>query len=183
MKISMRKFNAILAAAMLILFLIHAIMGTMTMLGVSSTSLKFFAWALVGVIVLHIVVTTILTIQTLYARKKSGVGYFRENLLFWARRISGFAIIPPMIMHLLIFKASNSGAYRLSVFTTGRLISQILLLIAIAVHIITNVKPALIAFGIKGLKEFAVDILIIISILLIIFGMAFIVYYIRWHAV
>ena len=178
----MRRLNMFLVAGMLVSFLAHAIMGSLQLVGASSNALKIVAWILVGLISAHVAVTTILTVQTLYARKKAGVGYFKNNLLFWARRISGLTIIIPLIMHLVIFRASNADAYRLQVFTTGRLISQILLIAAIALHVLINVKPALMSFGVKGHKVYAADIIFVLSVLLLIFAAAFAVYYWRWIA-
>jgi hypothetical protein len=54
------------------------------------------------------------------------------------------------------------------------------MVISIAVHVITNVKPSLISLGIRSLREYAVDILLVMSLLLLIAGAAFVVYYLRW---
>ena len=179
----MRKLNMFLVIGMIVTFLAHAIMGSVQLFGADANTLKGIAWTSVALIVAHMIVTTILTVETLHARRKSGAGYFKNNLLFWTRRISGFTIIIPLLMHLVIFRASNADAYRLQVFTTGKLISQILLVAAIALHVITNIKPVLISFGIRGLKSYFTDILFILSILLLFFAAAFAVYYLRWMTV
>jgi hypothetical protein len=86
-----------------------------------------------------------------------------------------------LIAHILIFRGSTQGgAYRLNLFAGPQLVSQILMVISIAVHVITNVKPSLISLGIRSLKDYAVDILVVLSILLLIAGAAFVVYYLRW---
>ena len=74
------------------------------------------------------------------------------------------------------------GAFRLRWFNAGRLVTQLLLLVSIAVHVIANVKPALIAFGIRRLKPRAADALFVLSALLLVFAAAFIVYYVCWNA-
>lgn len=178
----MRKLNMFLVIGMLITFLAHAIMGSLRLFGADANALKVVAWISVAFITAHVIVTTILTIQTLHARKMSGAGYFKENKLFWVRRISGFAIVIPLIMHLVIFRSSNADAYRLQVFTTGRMISQILLVAAIALHVLTNIRPTGIAFGIRGLKKYSTDILFVLTIILLVLMAAFVVYYLRWMA-
>lgn len=178
----MRRFNMFLVAGMLLTFLLHAIMGSLQLVGAGSGAMKTVAWVLVGFITAHVIVTTILTVQSLHARRLSGAGYFKDNALFWARRISGFLIIIPLIMHLAIFNASNAEVYRLQEFTTGRMISQILLVAAIALHVLTNVKPALISYGVKGEKRVAADVWVILSVLLLLFTLAFVIYYLRWIA-
>ena len=179
----MRKANMAAVAGMLVTFLLHGIFGSIRLLGGSADTLKIVARVCVGFVMVHVILTGIMTAQTLIAWRKSGTGYFRQNKLFWARRISGFAIIIPLIMHIVIFSPSNKDVIRLSVFTTGRLISQVLLVLSIALHVITNVKPALITLGIRNLKKFAFDILFVLSVLMLFFAIAFLIYYLRWIAV
>ena len=93
----------------------------------------------------------ILTVKTLLTIKKSGKGYFRENLLFWTRRISGFALI-------------IDEAYRLVFFHSGRLISQILLAACLALHIIMNIRPMLIGMGAKQRGLLSADICFVLSV-------------------
>ena len=180
----MRRLNLILVAGMLVSFLVHAIIGSMHLMGAQSNlrALMIAADFLVAFMAAHVVVSIIFSVRTLKAIKKSGAHYFKNNLLFWARRISGFLIIIPMIMHLMIFHSPKSEVYRLSAFTAGRLISQILLVAAIALHVLINVKPALMGFGVKGHRKFAGDIIFVLTILLFIFAIAFFIYFLRWTA-
>ena len=75
---------------------------------------------------------------------------------------------------------NNDGVYRLNYFGTIQLVSQILLVISLIVHVISNVKPVLIAFGMKKLKDYAPDLLLILGGVLLFTGIAFVIYYIRW---
>ena len=106
--------------------------------------------------------------------------YFRENKLFWTRRITGFVLIIPLLMHLLIFSGTGDEAYRLVFFHSGRLISQILLIAALALHILTNIRPALIGLGIKAGRLLSADICFVLSVVLLLCCCAFCVYYLRW---
>ena len=148
----MRKWNAILTAAILVLFLIHATLGGFQLVGVGDTAAKWAAWAALALIVVHTVIGVKLTLDALRVWKKTGVSYFRENALFWARRLSGFAIMVLLAFHLTAFGETNGGMYRLKWFDTAKLVTQILLVAAIALHIVTNVRPMLISFGIRSLK-------------------------------
>lgn len=179
----MRKFNAFLTAAMMLTFLAHAIFGAFQLFGIGDNALKVLARITVVLAAVHAVLGVIMTVQTLYAQKKAGVRYFMRNKLFWIRRISGFIIAVLLVFHITAFMAKPAGdAYRLATFNTFKLITQILLVLSIAVHVISNIKPALMAFGIKSLKPYATDILIVVSVLLLVFIAAFIVYFIRWNA-
>ncbi len=71
--------------------------------------------------------------------------------------------------------------FRLYPFDINRLIVQMLFLLSVAVHIITNVKPALITFGVKRLKPKSGGILFFISAALLFMAAGFIIYFIRWQ--
>ncbi len=178
----MRRLNTVLVVGMLVTFLIHGIMGALQIAGADADAQKTIARVCLTFVAGHVIVTSVLTARTLRARRLSGAGYFRDNLLFWVRRISGFAVIIPLVMHLLIFRAGNAEAYRLQAFTTGRLISQILLVAALALHVLSNVRPLLISLGIRGHRAFALDLMLVLSVLLLLFAAAFAIYYTRWAA-
>ncbi len=177
----MRRINGILTAAILVLFIAHAVLGAFQLFGIGSVTLRVLAWILAGLVIVHTLIGFKLTFDTLRAWKKSGVSYFRHNALFWARRLSGYAVMVFLIFHAFAFSYTSSGAYRLYAFDGFRLTTQILLVVTIAVHVITNVKPMLITFGIKNLRAIAGDILLVLSILLLFMAAAFIFYYLRWN--
>lgn len=180
----MRKINAWLCLLIFLLLLVHAIAGGFQLMGVipgGSQTLTAAAWILVGFLAVHTVIGVKLTIDTLRAVRKSGVSYGRENLLFWARRISGLAILVLLVTHLLIFAADSGGVYRLHLFAGAQLVTQILLVLAVLVHILTNIRPLFIAFGAGRLRVVMKDILFILSVILLFCGAAFLIYYLRWN--
>ena len=164
----------------LVCFIAHAIAGSISMAGSYTDTLKIVARVAVVLVCLHMVIGGKLTYDTLHAMKLSGASYFKGNEMFWARRISGLLIIIPLVMHLVIFRASNAGAYRLEVFDTGRLISQIFMVLTILLHVFINMRPMMISLGVKEYKAFKIDTLIVVSVLMLLFGMAFVIYYMRW---
>lgn len=177
----MRKWNAILSAVILLLFLAHAILGGFQLLGVGDTALKHMARGLVALIAAHLAIGCKLTADSLRVWRRSGVSYWRENQLFWARRISGFAIMLLLGFHLYAFGYYVDGAYRLHWFNNAKLCTQILLVAALAVHVVTNVRPMLISFGVKGLKRCVGDILAVLSIVLLFMAVTLVLYYLRWN--
>ena len=178
----MRKWNALISGVILVMFLIHAVVGSMQLFGIGSTALKTMAYGMLALIAVHVVISVKLTADTLRAQKAAGTAYWRQNALFWARRISGFAIMLFLGFHLTAFGYQTDAGYRLRYFDTFKLVTQILLVITIAVHVISNAKPILISFGIRRLKERAADILFVLSVLLLLMGAAIVVYYIRWNS-
>lgn len=180
----MRKWNAILSMGILALFLIHAIAGAFQLSGFipgGSAIMEKMAFAMVCLIFIHFVIGIKLTVDTIKAIIKSGTSYFKENKLFWIRRISGLAVMLFVIFHIMIFLGTNNGAYRLNLFEGIQLASQLLLVISVAVHVVTNIKPLMISIGAKSYKMFLTDIILVLSVLLVFMGAAFIVYYLRWN--
>lgn len=177
----MRKWNGILSLAALILLLLHGILGSFQLIGVGSTAVKALAWIAVGLLAVHAVFGVKLTVDTLRIWKKTGAAYFRENRLFWARRISGFSTLVFLLFHVTAFSAGGDGAYRLQWFNQGKLVLQLLFAASLAVHIITNIRPLMLSLGIKSGRKWLGDILFVLSVLLLFMALAFVIYYLRWN--
>ena len=181
----MRKTNVVLSAGILVLLLVHMIAGGLQMAGYLSggkRSLTILSWVMLVMIAVHILIGIILTAETLRLQKKSGVSYPKENRLFWVRRISGFALMAFVVCHLLVFLGtSQNGAFRLHLFAGAELVTQMLLVLSLGVHVLSNLSPLLIGLGIRCFRTFLPDMLAVLSVLLLAAGMAFVVYYIRWN--
>lgn len=178
----MRRVNTFVTIGIILSFLFHAVLGSIRLFGADAGSPIIAAWICMVFVVFHVIITSILTFKTITSIKKSGKNYFRDNLLFWARRISGFALLIPLVMHLLIFSGTGDEAYRLVFFHSGRLISQILLTATLTLHILTNIHPLLIGLGIKQHRIISADMLFVISVFLLFCCCAFCIYYLRWIA-
>lgn len=177
----MRKLNGIITAAVIVLFVIHALAGSYQMAGVGQSALKPVAWTAAGLVFAHIVISIILTARSIKVWRRTGVGYFKENKLFWARRISGAAVIFLLLIHMFAIGTKVNGVFRLQEFNTAKLVIQILFVSALAVHVISNVRPLLITFGIKSFKSRISEIIIILSVLFAVMGLAFVIYWFRWN--
>ena len=178
----MRRLNAILSAAILLLFILHGVLGAFQMFGMGTVTMKAITHSMLTLIAVHTALGTKYTADAIRVWRKTGAPYFRQNLLFWARRVSGFAIMVLIAFHVTAFSYTVEGAFRLKWFDGFRLATQLLLLASIAVHVVANVKPMLISFGIRRLRPRTADLLFILSALLLVMAVAFIVYYLRWNA-
>lgn len=177
----MRKLNVVISVTLLALFLIHGIMGSFQLLGISANAGKILAWIGVALITVHTVFGVILTVRTVLNGKKSGKWYLRQNGLFWTRRISGVALLIVAFFHVGLFGRIVGNEYILSEFTTGKLATQILLIAALFIHIFVNVRPMLVSLGVMKYKERRIDLFLILSILLLFFTVAVVIYYIGWQ--
>ena len=177
----MRKWNTILSVLMLLIFMIHGIMGSFMLNGVGSSAGQLLAWIGVGILVVHTVIGVILTVQSLQTAKQSGKMYLKQNVIFWARRASGMAILILLLFHIGLFGKVQNGTYILFPFTTVKMVTQLLFVAAIFVHIFINIRPLLVSLGIISYKERRGDIYLILSVLLLFIAGAVIFYYIGWQ--
>jgi hypothetical protein len=180
----MRKVNAIISMGIIVLFLVHGISGSFQMMGIipgGSTFLAILTWCMAVMIAVHTVIGIILTVHTLRISKKTGVSYIKENALFWIRRISGFVLMLLVSLHLAVFMQTGEGVFRLNYFGISELVGQVLMLSALAVHLLCNIKPVSIALGLYGESGYIRDVLLILSALLVFCAVAFVIYYLRWN--
>ena len=177
----MRKINTILSVLLLVIFMLHGLMGSFMLLGIGSSAGKILAWVGVAVLAAHTVIGVILTINTLKISKNAGNNYLKQNVVFWARRASGLAILILMFFHIGLFGGVQDGIYILFPFTTVKLITQLLLVAALFIHLFINIRPLLVSLGIISYKERRGDIYLILSVLLLFSAGAVIIYYIGWH--
>ena len=177
----MRKWNAIISLLALVLLLLHGLLGSFQLIGAGGTAGRVLAWAAVVLLAIHAVFGIKLTVESLKVWKKTGAGYFRENRLFWTRRISGFATLVFLLFHVTAFRTAGEGAVRLVWFTQARLVLHLLLAASLAIHIITNIRPLMLSLGIRGGRKWLGDTLFVLSVLLLFMAAAFVIYYLRWN--
>ncbi|MBR1471489.1 MAG: hypothetical protein IJ600_07610, partial [Lachnospiraceae bacterium] len=75
------------------------------------------------------------------------------------------------------------GAFLMRHFDRMALLTQICMVLSLLVHLATNIRPLKIALGIEDKKNFKTDLLIVLSVLLLLAGIAFLLYFLRWRAV
>ena len=177
----MRKINGIIAVAVLIMFIVHGIFGALNMMDIAPIIVKILSHIMLTLICVHALISIQLTVKAVRTAAETHAPYLRKNYSFWARRLSGALILILVFFHMTAFGKVEGGVFRLYPFDINRLIVQMLFLLSVAVHIITNVKPALITFGVKRLKPKSGGILFFISAALLFMAAGFIIYFIRWQ--
>lgn len=177
----MRKINTVLSLLLLMIVMIHGIMGSFMLLGISSSAGKVLAWIGVAILAAHTVIGIRLTGQAIRTSKMAGGNrYLKQNALFWARRASGLAVLVLIFFHVGLFGGVRDGVYILFPFTTVKLITQLLLIASVFIHVFMNVRPLLISRGILHGQERREDVFLILSVLLLFMAGAVILYYIGW---
>ena len=166
----MRKLNLILVLLILVCFVLHAVFAVPALCGAAYIPQKPIARACLTFVLLHAVTSTVLLAKTVSVRLRGGVGYFRENGAFWARRISGFLMLIPLALHLVTF--IGGGA-----FGAGKLVIQVALVITVALHVVLNALPWLTSLGVRRTKRALLFIRVAFSALALFLTAAFFVYY------
>lgn len=182
----MRKWNALISAAVIVLFLVHCVTGALQMFGFlegGNPFLKILTYLMLALVVLHAAIGIALTAETLRLIRKSGASYLRGNELFWLRRISGGALVFLIAAHVFMLSLAGQNPVRLKPFEGPQLLLSLLLVLALLLHLLSNVRPLMIALGISGLRDFVKDLLIVLAVVLLLAGCAFAVYYLRWNIV
>ena len=177
----MRRINGILAVAVLIMFIVHGIFGALNMMNIAPLIAKVLSHTMLTLIAVHAVISVGLSVQSVRTAVRTKAPYFKMNRLFWARRISGVLIMTLVFFHMTAFGYTEGGVFRLVPFDLPRFILQMLFLLSVSVHVISNVKPVLITFGAKRLRPKTGDILFFVSAALLFMAIGFIIYYIRWQ--
>ena len=177
----MRKWNNLLARIILVLFLLHALMGSLMLLGQSSISLKPLSWLLFAAVAVHGVLGVLATVQAVKSGRQSGKWYLRHNAAYWTKRFSGLAILILLCFHISAYTTTDGGAFFLREFTFGRMAAQLLLILSIFIHLAVSVKSMLLARGVMKFRERTVDWMMVLSLLMLFFAAAVVIYFIQWQ--
>lgn len=177
----MRKWNNILAQMIIIIFLLHALMGSFTLLGLSNISFKFLSWFLFAIVIVHGVLGILSTVKAVKSGKSNGKWYLRQNGAYWTKRFSGIAILILLFFHISTYTTMVGNKFYLKEFTCGRMIAQLLLILSIFIHLAVSIRSMLIAKGVVKFKERTVDWMMILSLLMLFFAIAVILYFMQWQ--
>ena len=177
----MRKWNNILARVIIVLFLLHALMGSLMLLGLSNISFKPLSWLLFAAVIAHGILGILATVQAVKSGQNSGKWYVRQNAAYWTKRFSGLAILILLCFHISAYTTTVGGAFFLKEFTFGRMAAQLLLILSIFIHLAVSVKSTLIAKGVVKFKERTVDWMMVLSLMMLFFAAAVVIYFIQWQ--
>ncbi|MDL2246295.1 hypothetical protein LJB96_01620 [Methanobrevibacter sp. OttesenSCG-928-K11] len=175
----LRKFNTVISIILVFLVLFHGLIGSIILFQISYIDIKWISWLSFYLLLIHTVLGIIFTTQSIKLDKSKW--YLKQNLGFWIRRISGLLMLILVFFHYSAFGGVVNGQYMLFEFNTLSLTIQILLIISLFVHIVSNIRPMFDSLGIIRNKSENKNIILILSIFIIIFTIASIFYFISWQ--
>lgn len=177
----MRRIHTLVAAALTVVVLLHALCGSFLLLGTSRRPMVFLAWLAAGLLGLHVGFSLVLTGQTWRSLRCRSRRYIRLNRAFWLRRISGLAILVLLVFHIGMFGLTEDGTYFLLPFTAVKLAAHLLLIAALTLHIAVNLKPLCLALGCSQLDWQSRSIRLVLLVFCGFAAVAGIVYFVRWQ--
>lgn len=178
----MRKFNAFLALALVIIFILHPLQGSLVLLGDLKEASKVLAWGGVILMGLHVLLGIYYSKGTVDMMIKAKKLYFKKEKNFWIIRISGLLIIIFLFFHINTYGMMENGKYVVFDFTPAKLFFQLGLILALVVHILYNLKPLIFSLGIKKIKKDTIIKVLIILFFLFVIGAVF-YYFFKWNPI
>ena len=149
----MRKINAILVLIIVILLLDHVIFGGLYLFGAGTGVIKPLALSLLILVAVHAVISMIITIRAEKAGMKTKARYNKENREFWGRRVSGMFIIILAFVHAFLMSKNAQGVPRMASAPKPLRLATPLLIISVFAHLKSNVRPLLIAMGVRNIDK------------------------------
>jgi succinate dehydrogenase hydrophobic anchor subunit len=178
---TLRKVNTVLSVVMMALFLLHGVGNAFLVMSFGRPTAKALARAIVALAVVHGIIGVGLTVPTVRAMRESGTSYGLLNARFWAVRASGVAIAVFVALHMAVFlQVGGGGPYRLKEYGVFELAVNICLVLSVAVHVLCNARPLVIALGMSAPRSRAADFAFALALLLLLMGVSFVVYFVRW---
>lgn len=177
----MRKWNNILVRVIIVLFLVHAFMGSLVLLGLSTITFTPLSFVLLLAVLVHAIFGVVATCSAWKSGKVSGRWYLRQNAAFWTKRISGLAILLLLGFHVTAYTINVNGKFFLREFTFCKMVLQLLFILAIFIHLFVSIKSMLIAKGVVKFKERMIDWILVLSVMTLFFVVAVVAYYIQWQ--
>ena len=180
---ALKQANALVSAAILVLFAFHGIGNALQLFGVGSVVPEAIGWTMVGLACAHTAIGVVLTARTLREQARAGTAYPGLNKRFWAVRASGLALVVCVAFHVLVFGGPQGEFVRLAFFGHAELAMHLLLVASLAVHVLCNLEPLLIDLGLPAPHGRAADAVVVFALLLVIMAAAFVFYFVRWSVI
>lgn len=177
----MRRINTILIQIIFILLALHGVIGSLLLLGWSTTSVNALAYCLLVVVLAHAAVGVYLSLRSVKAGLNTGKWYTGKNAELWIKRLSGLGILILIFFHMNVYTTVVDGHFALKEFTALRMLGQILFIAMIFIHIFISIKGFLISKGVMKLKKRKIDAMLVATVFLLLFVIAVVSYYIQWN--
>lgn len=149
----MRKFNTILVILIMFLFIDHITFGSLHFLGTKLNVTAPFAMSMFILVLLHTIVSIIITIKAEIVGFKTKARYNKENREFWLRRTSGVAILVLAASHVYMMGKDENGIPKVAKMPKVFNLLLVLLMLSVGIHLMQNIRPLLISMGIKNIDK------------------------------
>lgn len=177
----MRRIQSYIALALVIIFSLHAILGSLMLVGIGHSWGHYPAMIGSLLLLVHVAYGMKSTWHTLTVCRQTGHSYWQQNRLFWARRFSGLAILLFLFFHIGMFGAMHGSLYILSEFTAWKALLLLCFVASLCLHVGLNSKPLMVALGWSPVAQRSQDLIVAMAVLFLFVSAACAVYYLRWQ--
>lgn len=175
----MKKVNSIISLLLIIMVFVHGVFASLLMLGVMDKPNPIPAFICLGLLLIHIVLSCILTSKTVKEAVSSGDKYEIQNKMFIIRRASGVLMILLVIAHLVFYFGPQVENFATAPFTVAQLVLLILLVISLIVHITTNIRPLMVSLGVSSPKAVRVVLIVFVVAALLLMATSSVVFFLK----
>ena len=176
----MKKFNSVISLLLIIAVLAHGVLASLLMMGWVGNTMPIPAFISLGLLLIHIVLSCILSTKTIKDAVKSGDKYEIQNKMFIIRRVSGVLMMVFVIAHLVFYFGPQVENFKDTAMSVPQLVLLILLLISLIVHIVTNIRPLMVSLGVTSPTGVRVVLGLLIACALIAMAMAGVAFFLKW---
>lgn len=176
-----RTLNSWIGKLLVLLFAVHGLAAGYMLAELTYISwVKSVGYAACGLLVLHGLIAIVLSLDA-WRAGRAGKWYWRENTIFWLRRLTGLALLIFLFFHFGAYGGMVGGRYQLREFTTVLYLAQLGLLLSCILHVGVSVKGMLIADGITKYGMWRNISFLILAALLVLMAAAVTMYYAAWN--
>lgn len=146
----MKRINPILALVCVALYFLHGLLSAGFITGrlPFGSIYKNTGIALFSVLMVHAAIGIASMVINIRLRKKSGtpIGWYgKQNVGYYAQRITGVLLIVFAILHINSFGYTDASGYHLNDFNNMRLFLQLALTFSASAHLLFSMRASLIS--------------------------------------
>ena len=164
----MRKINTIVVLLIMVLLLDHALFASLNSVGIGNGVIPALAHTFLTLVLIHALISLLITIRAEKAGFVTGARYNKENAAFWNRRVTGVAILVLAITHASLMQRNETGRRNIASMPKIFEFTLPLLIVCVYLHVLSNIRPLLIALGARNIdkKEKIIKVLFSVFMLL-----------------
>lgn len=147
----MYRIHALFAVLLLVLLVLHLAAAAVTLLTAAFFAQEMLRCFFFAVVCMHGLLALWRVLRGKGLREL--MAYPGKNKTYWLRVGSGIAVFLLLLIHRTLWTEQTGFGLLPKNFTQGSLVVQMLFLIVLATHIMSNIRPLLLDFGVDSVRR------------------------------